>query len=95
MKNHKKVFPEIKVENTLDEELMEILLNFNLDEVHNQDHLDEKTRQMVILACTIASQTPKRYEILIKIMKTLLKIKYTYKNFCQIIALEIIIQEMD
>lgn len=65
MKNHKKLFPEIKVENTLDEELMEILLNFNLDEVQKQDHLDEKTRQMVILACTIASQTPKRYEIFI------------------------------
>lgn len=66
MKNHKKLFPEIGIENTLDDELMEILLNFNFDEVQKQDHLDEKTRQMVILACTIASQTPKRYEVFVK-----------------------------
>ena len=66
MENHKKLFPEIGVENTLDDELMEILLNFNFDEVQEQDHLDEKTRQMVILACTIASQTPKRYEVFVK-----------------------------
>lgn len=66
MKNHKKLFPEIEVENTYDDELMEILLNFNFDEVQEKDHLDEKTRQMVILACTIASQTPKRYEVFVK-----------------------------
>lgn len=66
MENHKRLFPEISVENTLDNELMEILLNFNFDEVQEYDHLDEKTRQMVILACTIASQTPKRYEVFLK-----------------------------
>lgn len=66
MENHQKLFPEIGVENTLDDELMEILLNFNFDEVQTEDHLDERTRQMAILACTIASQTPKRYEVFVK-----------------------------
>ena len=66
IENHKKLFPEISVEKTYDDELMEILLNFNFDEVLKQDHLDEKTRQMIILACTIASQTPKRYEVFVK-----------------------------
>lgn len=66
MKNHKKLFPEIEVDNTYDEELVEILLNFNFDEVIEQDHLDSKTRQMVILAATIACQTPKRYEVFVK-----------------------------
>ena len=36
IKNHKKLFPEIELENTLDEELMEILLNFNFDEVQEK-----------------------------------------------------------
>lgn len=66
MENHKKLFPEIDVDNTYDEELMEVLLNFNFDEVQEYDHLDEKTRQMVILASTIACQTPKRYEVFVK-----------------------------
>ena len=66
MENQRKLFPDIKVENTVDEELMEILLNFNFDEVEQYDNLDEKTRQMVILAATIALQTPKRYEVFVK-----------------------------
>ncbi len=66
MKNHEKLFPEIGVADTLDEELTEILLNFNFDEVLEHESLDERTRQMVILAVTIASQTPKRYEIFLK-----------------------------
>lgn len=37
MENHKKIFPEIGIENTLDEELMEILLNFNFDEVQERE----------------------------------------------------------
>ena len=64
--NHKKLFPKIDVEKTYDDELMEILLNFNFDEVQSYDHLDEKTRQMVILAATIALQTPKRYEVFVE-----------------------------
>ena len=66
MENHKKLFPDIVVEGSLDQELMEILLNFNFDEVQDYDHLDERTRQMVILAATIAVQTPKRYEVFVK-----------------------------
>ena len=66
MENHKKLFPEIGIENTLDEELMEILLNFNFDEVQEQENLDKKTRQMVIIACIIASQIPKRYEVFVR-----------------------------
>ena len=45
---------------------MEIITNFSLDEAQEYDNLDEKTRQMVILAATIATQTPKRYEQAIK-----------------------------
>ena len=66
MENHQKLFPEIGVEGTYDEELMEILLNFNFDEVLQHENSDERTRQMLILACTIASQTPKRYEVFVK-----------------------------
>ena len=66
MENHKKLFPDISVEVTNDDELMEILLNFNFDEVQRYDNLDERTRQMLILAATIAVQTPKRYEDFVK-----------------------------
>lgn len=62
MDNCKKLFPNMEIENNYDEELMEILLNFNLDEIQEYDHLDDKTRQILILAASIAVQTPKRYE---------------------------------
>lgn len=65
MENYKKLFgKEVKEGN--DNELMEIITNFSLDEVQEYDYLDEKTRQMVILAATIAVQTPKRYEVAVK-----------------------------
>ena len=65
MKNYKKLFgEEVKEEN--DSELMEIIANFALDEAQAQDNLDEKTRQMVIIAATIAVQTPKRYEMAVR-----------------------------
>ena len=65
MKNYKKLFgEEVKEEN--DSELMEIITNFALDEVQAQDNLDERTRQMVIIAATIAVQTPKRYEMAVR-----------------------------
>ena len=65
MKNYKKLFgEEVKQEN--DSELMEIIANFALDEAQAQDNLDEKTRQMVIIAATIAVQTPKRYEMAVR-----------------------------
>lgn len=62
MNNCKKSFLKIETENNFDEELMEILLNFNFDEIQEYDHLDNKTRQILILAASIAVQTPKRYE---------------------------------
>lgn len=48
-----------------DEELKEIVLNFALDETQQYDNLDKKTRQMVILATTIATQTSKMYEVFV------------------------------
>ena len=66
MENCKKLFPEANLQENYDEELMEIITNFSLDEAQEYDNLDEKTRQMVILAATIATQTPKRYEQAIK-----------------------------
>ena len=66
MENYKKLFSESVEKENLDEELMEIILNFSLDEVQGYDHLDDKTRQMVILAATIATQTTKRYEKYVK-----------------------------
>ena len=65
MENYKKLFGE-EVKEGNDNELMEIITNFSLDEAQEYDHLDEKTRQMVILAATIAVQTPKRYEVAVK-----------------------------
>ena len=64
--NCKKLFKETNLQENYDEELMEIVANFSLDEAQEYDHLDEKTRQMVILAATIATQTPKRYETFVK-----------------------------
>ena len=65
MENYKKLFGE-EVKEGNDNELMEIITNFSLDEAQEYDHLDEKTRQMVILAATIAVQTPERYEVAVK-----------------------------
>ena len=65
MENYKKLFGE-EVEEGNDNELMEIITNFSLDEAQNNDNLDEKIRQMVILAATIAVQMPKRYEVAVK-----------------------------
>lgn len=61
MENYKKLFGE-EIKEGNDNELMEIITNFSQDEVQEYDHLDEKIRQMIILAATIAVQTPKRYE---------------------------------
>ena len=66
MENLKKLFPEANLNENKDEELMEIISNFSLDEAQEYDHLDEKTRQMVIIAATIATQIPKRYEAFVK-----------------------------
>ncbi len=65
MENCKKIFGEA-INEGLDDELIEIVANFSLDEAQEYDYLDDKTRQMVILAATIAVQTPKRYETFVK-----------------------------
>lgn len=62
MENYEELFKDIEFSKE-DEELKEIILNFALDEVQEQDGLDKKTRQMVILAATIATQTTKMYEV--------------------------------
>ena len=64
MENNKKLFNN-KEFGKDDEELKEIILNFALDEAQEQDNLDEKTRQMVILAATIATQTKNMYEVFV------------------------------
>lgn len=66
MENLKKLFPEVNPEESYDKEFMEIITNFSLNEAQNHDNLDERTRQMVILAASIATQTPKRYEAFVK-----------------------------
>lgn len=64
MENYEELFKDIEFSKE-DEELKEIILNFALDEVQEQDGLDKKTRQMVILAATIATQTTKMYEVFV------------------------------
>ena len=64
MENYKKLFKSDEFFKD-DEELKEIVLNFALDEAQEQDNLDKKTRQMVILAATIATQTKKMYEVFV------------------------------
>ncbi len=61
IENYKKLFGE-EIKGGLDDELNEIITNFALDEVQENDNLDDKTRQMLILAAAIAVQTPRRYE---------------------------------
>lgn len=62
--NYEELFKDIEFSKE-DEELKEIILNFALDEVQEQDGLDKKTRQMVILAAAIATQTTKMYEVFV------------------------------
>lgn len=64
MENYKKLFKSDELFKA-DEELKEIVLNFALDETQKQDNLDKRTRQMVILAATIATQTKKMYEVFV------------------------------
>ena len=64
MENYQELFKDFEFSKE-DEELKEIILNFALDEAQQQDNLDKKTRQMVILAATIATQTKKMYEVFV------------------------------
>ena len=64
MENYEELFKNIEFSKE-DEELKEIILNFALNEAQEQDNLDKKTRQMVIIAATIATQTKKMYEVFV------------------------------
>jgi len=65
-KNHEELFPNHK--STLkvtDPELIEVFDNFAFDEVISHDNLDPKTRVMMILASTIASQALSEFKVII------------------------------
>ena len=64
--NYEKLFKGSDFNWNYDEELGEIVSNFSLDEAQRYDNLDEKTRQMVIIAASVATQSKKGYEISIK-----------------------------
>jgi 4-carboxymuconolactone decarboxylase len=66
IRNHEELFPgyESRVKET-DPELIEIFDNFAFDEVLHHGSLDVKTRVMVILASTIASQASSEYKMML------------------------------
>ena len=66
IRNHEELFPgyKSKVIET-DPELIEIFDNFAFDEVLRHGNLDVKTRVMVILASTIASQALSEYRMML------------------------------
>ena len=65
IKNHEELFPDYKstVKET-DPELIEIFDNFAFDEVLSYGNLDARTRLMMILASTIASQSLSEYKMM-------------------------------
>lgn len=66
IKNHEELFPNHK--STLqqtDPELIEIFDNFAFDEVVSSGGLDTRTRVMMILASTIASQALSEYKVML------------------------------
>ncbi len=66
IRNHEELFPNYK--STLketDPELIEIFDNFAFDEVINYGGLDTKTRVMMILASTLASQALSEYKVML------------------------------
>jgi 4-carboxymuconolactone decarboxylase len=65
IKNHEELFPDYKstVKET-DPELIEIFDNFAFDEVLSYGNLDARTRSMMILASTIASQSLSEYKMM-------------------------------
>ena len=63
IKNHEELFPDYKsAVKVTDPELIEIFDNFAFDEVPGYGTLDTKTRVMMILASTIASQALSEYK---------------------------------
>ena len=66
VKNHEELFPnhESKLQKT-DPEFIELFDNWGFDEVIRQSKLDTKTRVMLILASTIASQALGEYKVMV------------------------------
>jgi 4-carboxymuconolactone decarboxylase len=66
VRNHEELFPnlESKLQKT-DPEFIELFDNWAFDEVSRQSQLDTKTRVMMILASTIASQALGEYKVMV------------------------------
>ena len=66
IKNHEELFPnhEFKLQKT-DPEFIELFDNWAFDEVIRQSKLDTKSRVMLILASTIASQALSEYKVMV------------------------------
>jgi len=65
-KNHEELWPDYKSKaKVTDPELIEVFDNFAFDEVISHDTIDTKTRVMVILASTIASQALSEYKMFV------------------------------
>jgi 4-carboxymuconolactone decarboxylase len=66
VKNHEELFPnhESKLQKT-DPEFIELFDNWAFDEVIRQSKLDTKSRVMLILASTIASQALGEYKVMV------------------------------
>jgi 4-carboxymuconolactone decarboxylase len=65
IKNHEELFPNYKSKlKVTDPEFIELFDNFAFDEVTSYGNLDTKTRVMMILASTIASQALSEYKIM-------------------------------
>jgi 4-carboxymuconolactone decarboxylase len=66
VKNHAELFPNHKSKlQTTDPEFIELFDNWAFDEVLRQSQLDTKTRVMLILASTIASQALGEYKVMV------------------------------
>lgn len=66
VKNHETLWPDYQSDiKETDPELIEIFDNFAFDEVISYGNLDTKTRVMVILASTIASQALSEYKMFV------------------------------
>jgi 4-carboxymuconolactone decarboxylase len=66
VRNHAQLFPEhVSTLKETDPELIEVFDNFAFDEVLRHGELDPKTRVMVILASTIASQALSEYRTML------------------------------
>jgi len=66
IRNHDELFPNYKSSlQQTDPELIEVFDNFAFDEVIGQGSLDTRTRVMMILASTIASQALSEYKVML------------------------------